>query len=295
MARLRRIRPGGRLGLATAVALVVLLQAAGLSTASSRAGATTVVSITQSNHVTDQGVFTVSIEVADASQVSFAYFTFCQLTSPICYLPIAMSASGGSNWLSGTTKTMPNYPGMTEGVVAGYNITVQFKDNTNLTEPTLPSTFTGLTVVTSVSGEYMYRMAVQDPVYGITGTVTDSATGAAVAGATVEVTPGNNTTTTNAAGTYSFSGLLNGTYQISVSGTGYQPSQSTVTVAGQNSSKNVAITNDTGPSTGTNPPPGSSSGVSMAFLEYVGVGVVSLVVVVALVLLYRRRGNAGSP
>jgi hypothetical protein len=58
------------------------------------------------------------------------------------------------------------------------------------------------------------------PITGtLTGVITDSLSGAAIQGATV--TLGGNTTTTNASGAYSFTGIPVGSYPFSVSAPGY--------------------------------------------------------------------------
>lgn len=65
---------------------------------------------------------------------------------------------------------------------------------------------------------------------GIAGTVTDAGTGTAIAGATVALA-GGASTTTDASGAYSFSGLAPGGYTVSASATGYVGQSASVTVA----------------------------------------------------------------
>lgn len=69
--------------------------------------------------------------------------------------------------------------------------------------------------------------------YGIAGTVTTS--GAALAGATITLT-GGSTTTTDASGNYSFTGVANGSYAVTATKTGYtfSPSALTAIVNGAN-------------------------------------------------------------
>ena len=75
----------------------------------------------------------------------------------------------------------------------------------------------------------------------VTGTVTDTATGQPVAGATVAV-PGLSLTT-GSDGSYTLAGLPAGSYQVSVSDYGYQDAAATVTVtAGQATTDNVQLT-----------------------------------------------------
>lgn len=66
---------------------------------------------------------------------------------------------------------------------------------------------------------------------GIGGSVTDSTTGAALAGATVSIT-GGASTTTDGSGRYAFAGLAPGSYTLAAAGTGYTssaPAVATVT------------------------------------------------------------------
>jgi hypothetical protein len=65
----------------------------------------------------------------------------------------------------------------------------------------------------------------------ITGTVVANLLGLPVSGATVSLSPGGLTTTTNGSGVYSFPNVAAGTYTLSVSAALYQTSSQTVTVA----------------------------------------------------------------
>lgn len=87
--------------------------------------------------------------------------------------------------------------------------------------------------------------------FDITGRVTDAATGAVIAGATVTSSNGG-TATTNAAGEYTFTSVPNGSYTISAAASGYTGGSVTVTVAGGNTIANVALT-----PTGATPPVGT--------------------------------------
>ena len=259
------------------------------------AGSSSVVlAIQQSDYTTEHDNFTVSVQVASTAGIQFAYFTFCQLSSPVCYLPVSM-VQQGTNWLVGTTKAMTSYPGMVEGVRAGYNITIVYNDNSNVTEPTVPNPFANLAVTTSVTGEYMFSMTVSPQVYGLTGVVHDAATGAGIAGANVTITPGNlPSTQTSSTGAYSFSGLVNGTYSLSVSEGGYQSATETVAIAGQPVVKDVALANSS-----TNPNPGGT-GLPSEFagttLLVIGLLIAAVVTAVAVVMWRRRnRGDRRPP
>ncbi|MCI4358293.1 MAG: carboxypeptidase-like regulatory domain-containing protein [Thermoplasmata archaeon] len=236
-------------GFATAIGAALLLVGIGGAFAQAPKGAPTVVvqAINQSSRITEHDSLTVSIEVASTANIQLVFFNFCRLTESVCYAPVIMSQQG-SNWFVGTTKPMSSYRGMAVGVSAGYNITLQLTNNVNVTEPGLPNAFTNLTVAESVvPGYYYYKMTVANPLFALSGMVYDSTTGHALAGATVSLLPGSNTTTTSAAGAYSFSGLLNGSYTVSVSEHGYRSSSTTVAVAGSDAVADLRITNSTLP------------------------------------------------
>ena len=205
---------------------------------------TGVLAIAQTHRVTAQGTFTVSVQVANPASVHYAFFTFCQLSSPVCYTPVEMNLTN-SNWFVGTTRPMTSYPGMRVGVSAGFNITLEYPNNLNVTEPALPNAFANLTVANSVSGEFFFEMTVNDQVYALGGIVHDAATGARLSDAsvTLELAPGdNNTTTTSSTGSFSFAGVPNGTYQMAVSAPGYASGSQMVRVDGNNVLTDVPLT-----------------------------------------------------
>jgi Carboxypeptidase regulatory-like domain len=285
------------------VALLLLVGAllgSGLSTQSARASPASVLAIYQTpGLITPQGAFSVALEVSDATNIQQVYFTFCQLTSSVCYRPVVMAPQSGG-WFEGTTSPMTSYPGMSNGVRAGYNITIVFNDNTTFSEPSLPNTFSNLTIATTVTGEYMFEITVHSLVYALSGHVYDSATGRALSGATVNVTPGNvSPAITDAHGAYAFTNLTNGTYAISVSAPGYVASNSTVAIAGQNAVKELSVA-----PRGGGPPHGSgSSGGPLGFFATpLGIAALAAVAVVALIgsLVGLRRSRrskvaAGAP
>jgi hypothetical protein len=282
----------GRWAIAALVGLVLLLSVGGTTAQSAPAPWTGVEAIYQSNNTTEQSGFTVSLELANPSDVSMAYFTFCQLTNSLCYAPVLMTAHGAS-WFAGTTGPMTSYNGMTVGVRAGYNITIDYANGTNVTEPTVPNSFTNLTIATTVIGEFMFEMTVVNPVFALTGVVSSATTHGGLAGAEVTLSPGSGTSAvTNASGAYSFPGLANGTYSVAVTASGYQSSSTTVTIAGQNTVKDFSLTNGT-----TLPTPvgtqtagggflGTAAGISVVAI------VVAVVVVVAIGLLVSSRRKA---
>jgi hypothetical protein len=245
-------------------------------------------------NITEQGALSVHLQVTDSTNIQQVFFTFCQLTSSVCYLPVVMAAQGG-NWFVGTTNPMTSYHGMTVGVRAGYNITIVLNDNTTVYEPNLPNQFGNLTVAQTVTGEYMFAMSVSDHVYALSGTVSSAATGTAVAGANVTLTAARSwTTTTDSAGTYTFNGIGNGTYVVSVSGGGYLLNNVTVAVAGQNVVQDVQLSHEAVP-----PQKGGTSsngvlGVLTTPTGLVGLAVLAvLVVIVGLVAYSRSKKKKG--
>lgn len=283
-----------------AVALVSLMLAAiapAAAAPSPRVGASELVAIHQSAYTIEQANFTVGIELSDAAAVSKAWFTFCQLSQPLCYNPVFMTQNS-THWYSGSTNLMSSYNGMVEGVHAGYNITVQFVNGTNLTAPSVPNTFSALTVAQEVCaptpcvGAYMFEMTVGPNLYSVSGTVKDATTGAALAGATVSVSPGSNSTTTSASGGYTLGGLTNGTYTLSISDGGYRTTTQGVTINGQDAVQNVPLSNGTG----TSVPPSQGAPVSAwsGYLPWIALGAVVIVVLAVLGVLFLRRRGGGS-
>ncbi|MGI0132412.1 MAG: carboxypeptidase regulatory-like domain-containing protein, partial [Thermoplasmata archaeon] len=212
-----RRRPGTESSwIAAAAVLAVLVIPGGVALAHSprpAASAAQVLMIYQSpQNITEHDALTVSMHLASSSSVQQVYFTFCQLTSALCYLPVPMDAIG-SNWYRGTTGPMSGYHGMDPGVVGGYNITIVYSDNSTSAAPILPNPFSNLTVVQSVTGENMYRMAVMSLVYDVSGHVVERASGAPVVGADVTLSAGNvSSTTTNSLGVYTFTNVTAGNY-----------------------------------------------------------------------------------
>ena len=259
---------------------------------------TTVLAVYQSNYTNEHDNFTVSMAVSSTVGIQYVYFTFCQLSSPICYLPVFMSLHG-SHWYVGTTNPMTTYHGMTVGVQAGYNITILYNDNSTQTEPAIPNPFPNLSISTSVTGEYMYEMTVNPDVYGLSGIVADAVTGVGVPGAHVSLTPANNSTllgstTTSATGAYSFSQVVNGSYKLWVTGAGYRSFNETVGVAGQNTVQDIALTNASASTTG---PGGAKAWYSASYggltLPEIGVVVLVAAIVVGILAARSRRGRRG--
>lgn len=266
--------------------------------------------ITQSpTWVTEGSAITVNLELADASHVNFIVYTFCQLTSPNCYFPAITMSANGSNWFTGTTKPMSGYPGMNVGVSAGYNISINYTNGTIIYEPQSASqSFPGLTVAQSIVNENLFEVTVRNPVYTVSGTVTDVTTGAPIADAGVSLWTGSlaggqiaaNGSYSDASGAFSFPGQFNGSYTLSVVAHGYWTVNDSITVSGGDVAKAVAMTNH---SLAQPPPPGSGSakgglfglGATATTELYAALIVLALVVIVGALLLVRRRRQGGAP
>lgn len=248
--------------------------------------------------VTEQSAFTVNLEVADASEVANVSYTFCQLTSSLCYTHPVVMTSNGSNWFAGTSLPMTGYPGMLVGISAGYNISINYQNGTLIYEPSgSTSGFAGVEVAQSVTGENLFEVTVRNAVYTISGQVTEQATGNPVAGANVSlVGTGTNYTTSSSSGSYSFSNLLNGTYQLTVSKSGFHMNPETVKLRGKSTVQNAALTNASVPL----PPPSSKTAPTVLGLpqaEAFGLigGVVAIVVIVLALVLFTGRGRSKAP
>jgi hypothetical protein len=293
------------------VAFAALLAASMLVTIAGPAGAqaphpasSLIVAIDQNHPILADGTLNVSMEIASTAGVQLIYYQFCGMTKPVCYTPsITMVENGSSNWYAGSTKPMNQYQGMSYGVAAGYNITIEFTNGTMVHYPTPSSSFPGVTVaLAALADEWVFEVVVQNQTFDLQGTVTNSTSGHGLAGATVSLTPGTNTTVTGPTGTYSFPGLFNGTYQLTVSESGYASQELTVQVAGKPVTKNIALsTHGSGPGQGSPPGGGGGSGPLSALTTgttlYVGIAVVVVVVALAAAWAMRRRPRprTGSP
>ena len=284
------------------LSLVAVLLVGGLSGAAAaprpHVTAARVLAITQSPMtVGETDTVTVSLQVNDTSNIQQIYFTFCQLTSSRCYLPVVMTPQA-SNWFVGTTEPMTAYPGMNPGVSAGYNITLLYTDNSTSFEPSVPNAFSNLTLATTVTGEYVFKVTVATPTYGLSGRVYDSASGSGVAGATVSLSPGNATAvTTDATGAYAFAPMPNGSYTIWVNRSGYLNSSLSVLITNASVVKDVGLTASAVPKAHTEPQsPFGFLSTPVGMLAIVALLVVVAVVVIALARRGRsRRGGPASP
>jgi hypothetical protein len=292
-----------RAAFAAGLAVLMLLTLAGPAEAQApRPAASLIVALDQSHPVLANGALNVSMELASTAGVQFIFYQFCDMTKPVCYTPsITMAENGSTNWYAGSTKPMDQYNGMTYGIAAGYNITIEFTNGTMVHYPTPSSSFPGVTVAyAALAQEWIFKVVVQNQTYNLQGTVTNSTSHQGLVGATVSLTPGTNSTVTGPGGTYSFPGLFNGTYQLSVSESGYVSQQLTVQVAGQSLTKNVAMsTHASSPGQGPAPGGGGGSGwlssLTHGSTPYIILGVVAIVIALVAVWAMRRRPRSGSP
>jgi hypothetical protein len=294
----RAARPsiGSPVRLASSLVAVALLACAllplGAATPIRRAASgPTVLDILQGpNRITEHSGMTVSVEISEPSKVHFAYYTFCRLGNAVCYAPpITLLPRAGSDWFVGTTQPMANYTGMVIGEQAGYNITIQYTNNVNVTEPSNPNPFTNLSIAQSVSGEYLFAMTVESNVYDLSGHVYDASTHAPISGASVSIGPAAANQTTSSSGAYTFVGLVNGSYTVTVIKSGYYIGTRSTTISGSNATDDLSLSNTSGP-----PPSGSSSGggwgnvLTNPAVIYVVAAVVVAVILLELFVLRRR-------
>ncbi|CAM3748565.1 S8 family serine peptidase [Kibdelosporangium persicum] len=154
------------------------------------------------------------------------------------------SPDGGYSTNSGTSMATPHTagtaalvrsaaPGLSVDAVFAALADTSFWDNRN--SPNRPDTRFGHGRINAY--EATARVAVHS---GITGTITAGASGAPVGGATVVVSPGNRTVTTDPDGTFR-TRLEPGTYKLAVSAFGFQDAEVSGVVVAKNSFTPVAV------------------------------------------------------
>ncbi len=289
-------------GLGAALLTALLLSGALVPAAGARragpADTTQALAITATNYITEQGRLTVSIQLASTANVTDVGFTFCRMSNSVCYNPILMKPEA-SNWYVGSSNPMTDYDGMTVGISAGFNITVNYADNSTQNWPSLPNQFPNLTLSQLLGfdpPENVYVITVENQLYDVSGTITNATTGQPVAGANVSLTPSNATPTiTSSSGAYAFSSIANGSYTLTVKDPGYPTFTQAVSVSGQDATDNVHLAATGSGSTGTGTGTPSKSSSSPGFLDtstghlVLGGGLAAaVIVVVAVVLLVLR-------
>lgn len=111
------------------------------------------------------------------------------------------------------------------------------------------------------------------PVGNLFGRITDNITGLPIVGATITLSPGGLTTTSNSGGNYSFNSVAAGAYSVTVSATNYNTEIVGATVTSGNATeRNVSLTPVNGTVSGAVTSSGSPvSGVTINVINSVGV------------------------
>lgn len=123
--------------------------------------------------------------------------------------------------ISGATVSIQGGGSMTTDAAGAYSFTNLTPSTYNLTASKSGYTPSASTPVTVSAGTTATQdFALTSTTGSISGTVKDAGTQAAISGATVSVS-GGPSTTTNASGVYTLSGLAAGTYTVNASKTGY--------------------------------------------------------------------------
>jgi len=139
----------------------------------------------------------------------------------------AVSFSGGSTTTDSTGAY--NFANVTPGT---YNVTASLTGFTSQTS--------GVTVTSGAASTLNFQLSAAPPPGTLNGQVTNAATGAAIAGATVSFSGGSTTTDNN--GAYSFANVTPGTYNVTASQTGFSSQTGCVTVSsGATSTLNIQL------------------------------------------------------
>lgn len=171
-------------------------------------------------------------------------------------IPVSHSLSGAvsGDTLSGVTITVTGTAtaGATTDSSGNYSVTGVYDGSYTMTPSKTGYTFTPSSLAVTVSGvavtgKNFVAISNAAPTYSISGAVS----GAVQSGVTVTLSGvGSATTTSNGSGNYTFAGLINGSYTITPSMTGYtfSPTSSAITINGANSTANN-FTSSTGSAT----------------------------------------------
>jgi hypothetical protein len=147
--------------------------------------------------------------------------------APLAGVTLTLSGAAKGSFKTGSDGSF-SFPGLQKG---SYTVTP------SMTGYTFSPPSSAITLNRNVTGLKFIATAI--PTYSISGTVKDSK-GALLAGVTVTLGgAATRTTTTGANGTYSFSGLLKGTYTLTPSEAGYTFTKKTVTITNANLTNEV--------------------------------------------------------
>jgi uncharacterized lipoprotein YddW (UPF0748 family) len=142
------------------------------------------------------------------------------------------------NWINCSRPSEVDQSSVTQGQVGRFTFIIK--------APATPGTYTESfrlveEGVTWFGPVITWNITVDPATGGISGTVTRSTDGAAIPWAAVAIS-GGGSTTANASGVYSFTGLNTGTYTVTASKAGYASQSASVSVtAGQTATKNFAL------------------------------------------------------
>ncbi|MBN3034019.1 MAG: carboxypeptidase regulatory-like domain-containing protein [Bacteroidales bacterium] len=216
-----------------------------------------------------QGQWSTTTTTGGSYTLELPVGTWDVTASATCYNPLTLPAtitSGGTTLLN--FDLVPNPIGTVTGVVTdattgnpiqGATVTIGTEMFTTGADGTYTidiaqGTYNGsaaatgyitqnVTGITVVCGQTTTQDFALTPAQGtVAGTVTSSATGAGIQGATLTFTPGGNTVTTGANGSYTIN-LAPGTYDVNVVATNFTTANITgvVVSAGQTTTLNVAL------------------------------------------------------
>ena len=184
-------------------------------------------------------------------------------------MPTACDLNTGPGGSSGTTNTTD--------VTGDYTLTMLPEGSYRVTAAATSYSSQTATVNVTPGGTSTQNFALTAGAGSINGTVRDSVTNAAIAGAMLSYidTGGRSGNTTTASdGTYTFSNLASGTYTVTASDTGYATQSATsVTVnAGASTTQNFALVPQPGTISGTVTDSVTHAGIVPATVSYTGPG-----------------------
>ncbi|MCI4351821.1 MAG: carboxypeptidase regulatory-like domain-containing protein [Thermoplasmata archaeon] len=146
------------------------------------------------------------------------------------------AASTGSP-ISGATVSVAGGPSTTTSASGGY--TLNLANGTYTVTASVAGYVASSASVTVAGSSVTQSFALNLFLLTVSGRVTNASSGTGIVGATVSVS-GGSTTTTGSGGNYALN-LVNGTYSVTASATGYHPSSASLTVAGQPKTLNFAL------------------------------------------------------
>jgi inhibitor of cysteine peptidase len=184
----------------------------------------------------DQPVLAFASVINNASGDPFAVVATPDATA----IPVSHSLSGAvsGDTLSGVTITVTGTAtaSATTDSSGNYSVTGVYDGSYTMTPSKTGYTFTPTSLAVTMSGANVtgknFVAATGASTYIISGTVS----GAVLSGVKITLSGAGSTTTTNASGNYSFSGIVNGRYTVTPSMTGFtfSPANSAANVSGAN-------------------------------------------------------------